>query len=122
MNDEKSQDRRNPVVVFAVKLVIFFAVLVVAFQFLPPSFDELEQPIKRLLTERNKILLLGLVQNPAALYKASELAEKQGFPDAALRDMELAVGLVELHTTDKRVAKRYYDRLEALKSKSKTGS
>jgi hypothetical protein len=76
-----------------------------------------DQSIKKVFTERNKLLLLGLVQNPAALYKASEIAEKQGFLEAARRDMELAVGLVELHPADKRVAKRYYDRLEALKIK-----
>lgn len=119
MNNEQAQGTRNPVVVFTVKVAIFFAVLVVALQLVLPGADEVDQLLKRVLTERNKALAMGLVQNPAALYKASELAEQQGFPDAAIRDMELAVGLVELHAADKRVMKRYSDRLEALRSKIK---
>ena len=117
MGDETARQGRNPLVVFAVKVVIFFAVLAIALHVMLPSFDELDQSMKRLLTDRNKLLLLGLVQNPVALYKASEIAEKQGFIDVARRDMELAIGLVEMHGADKQVLKRYYDRLESLKKR-----
>jgi len=71
--------------------------------------------------ERARLFLLSLVQNPVALYKVSEYEERYGKIDSAIRDIELAIGLLEMHAADKTVIKRYHDRLEALRAK-KNGS
>jgi hypothetical protein len=115
MSDEKAREMRNSVLAFAIKVLVFFVVLVMALEILLPSVEDMNESVRKVLPDRNKLYLLGLVQNPAALYMTSEIAEKQGFPDSAKRDMELAVGLLELHTADKQVLKRYNDRLAALK-------
>jgi|SRR5688500_16892636 len=113
MANESARDLRNSVLIFAIKTVVFLLILAIAIDFFLPSFD-----VNRVFSERNKLYMLGIVQNPAALYQTSELAEKAGFLESARRDMELAVGLVELHARDQKTAQRYYDRLEALKRKT----
>ena len=65
--------------------------------------------------ERTKLYILSLVQNPAVLFKTSEIAEREGALDSAIRDIELAIGLLELHGADKQVIKRYNARLDMLK-------
>jgi hypothetical protein len=69
---------------------------------------------KALRQEQTKLYILGLIQNPAALYKASEAEERAGKLKNAIRDMELAIGLLEKHNADKQVLTRYYGRLEKL--------
>jgi hypothetical protein len=64
--------------------------------------------------ERNKLYALNFVQNPAALYKASEIEERNGKLSNAIRNMELAIGLMEMNGADKQVIKRYNDRLDKL--------
>ena len=45
------------------------------------------------------------------------LEEAEGKADNAIREMELAVGLLEMHGADKQTIKRYSDRAEKLKTK-----
>jgi hypothetical protein len=71
---------------------------------------------KLVKNERVRLYALGLIQNPAALYKASEVAEREGSMDVATRDMQLAIGLLELHNADKQVLKRYINRLEKIQA------
>jgi hypothetical protein len=73
---------------------------------------------KLVKNERVRLYALGLIQNPQALYKASEAAEREASVDVAVRDMELAIGLLELHNADKQVLKRYTNRLEKLQAVS----
>src|SRR5882672_5362812 len=102
MNREKLQEAKASILIFVAKLFVFTVVFVVVLESYLPSRQDLHESAQRVLTERNKLYLLGFVQNPTVLYMTSELAEKQGFPEAAKRDMELAIGLIELHTTDRR--------------------
>ena len=119
MTDGKIREIITSIVIFAGKLLVFVVVSLVAIEFYLPSLQEMNAPIKRALAnERNKLFLLGFIQNPAALYKVSEIDEKSGHMDSAKREMELALGLVEIQTSDKQVIKRYYDRLEALKRRA----
>ena len=118
MNKERLNEFKASLLTFVVKVLVLVVILVVALDVYMPGRQDMQDLAQRVLTERNKLYLLGFVQNPAALYMTSEIAEKQGFLDSARRDMELAVGLVDLHAADKRSTKRYYDRLEALKSKT----
>ena len=119
MTEEKIREITTLLVIFTGKLLIFAVVSLATIEFCLPSLQEMNAPIKKALAnERNKLFLLGFIQNPAALYKVSEIDEKSGHIDSAKREMELAVGLVEIQTSDKQVIKRDYDRLEALKRKS----
>ena len=51
-----------------------------------------------------------------SLYKASQVAEREGRIDSAIRQIELAIGLLEMHSADKGVLGRYYSRLEGLQA------
>ena len=66
-------------------------------------------------SERARLYFLSFVQNPAVLYKTSEIAESEGALDSAISDIELAIGLLELHGADKQVIKRYNERLDRLR-------
>lgn len=79
-----------------------------------------EKLAKNLKSERGKLYILSFIQNPMALYKSSEVAEREGHLDSAIRDMELAIGLLEMHNADKQVIKRYNGRLEKLQADAKT--
>ena len=69
----------------------------------------------RIKDERIQIYALGMVHNPTALYQISLLDEKKKQYGSAVRHMEFAIGLLEMHGTERVVVKRYQDRLEALK-------
>ncbi len=72
------------------------------------------QITKNFKDDRAKLYALSFIQNPAALYKTSEIAEREGKIDSAIRDIEMAIGLLEMHSADKLVIKRYYERYERL--------
>ena len=75
--------------------------------------------------EKTKLYALSFIQNPAVLYKVSEIEEHNGKLGNAIRAMELAIGLLEMHGAEKHVIKRYQDRLEKLsrtRSTCKKGS
>ena len=69
----------------------------------------------RIKDERIQIYALGMVNNPTALYQISLLDERKKHYGSAVRHMEFAIGLLEMHGTERVVIKRYQDRLEALK-------
>lgn len=69
----------------------------------------------RIKDERIQIYALGMVHNPTALYQISLLDERKKQYGSAVRHMEFAIGLLEMHGTERVVVKRYQDRLEALK-------
>ena len=99
---------------FVTKVVVIGVAILVVFSFLTPDFSKL----KRLDTPINKVYLLSFVANPEALYMASEMWEEQKKFDNAIREMRLAIGLLEMHNADTKVIKRYEDRLQALKAKN----
>jgi hypothetical protein len=81
--------------------------------FLMPNTDGLA----RFDTEINRIFVLSFVQNPEGLFMASEIWESEKRYDFAIREMRLAIGLLEMHNADASVLKRYRDRLSMLSSK-----
>lgn len=99
---------------FVTKVVVVVAAILIVVSFLTPNFDKL----KRLDTPVNKIFLLSFVSNPEGLYMASEIWEEQKKYDNAIREMRLAIGLLEMNNADPKVIKRYRDRLEALRAKN----
>lgn len=96
---------------FVTKVIIIAVAIIVVISFLLPDTDKL----KNLDTPINKIYVLSFIQNPEALYMASEHWEEQKKYENAIRDMRLAIGLLEMHHADASVLKRYRDRLEALR-------
>jgi hypothetical protein len=110
------QPIRNEIFVYAVKVLILLVMILFSLMFLLLSiFPFIES--KTTINEKNAIILLGLIQNPAALEKASIISEKKDRFDRAIVEMELAIGLLELHTASPNILARYKNRLKHLQSK-----
>ena len=95
---------------FITKVVIVTVAIVGLFSFLTPNFDRLQ----RFDTPINKLYLLSFIGNPEALYMASEHWQEQKKYDNAIRDMRLAIGLLEMHNADPKTIQRYKKRLDEL--------
>lgn len=98
---------------FVTKVIVIVIAIGALISFLTPNTDGL----KRLDTPANQIFLLSFVQNPEGLYMMSEIWESEQRYDRAIREMRLAIGLLETHNSDAAVIKRYKDRLAMLSSK-----
>lgn len=116
-------------VAFAIKVIIVAIVVSVAIVNITESIvttviESVDlQPIKTTLRgvtndERVKIRLKGLLTtNPAVHYRVSQIEEQNGNLANAIDEMELAVGLLDLHSTDRAAKDRYLARLRELKRK-----
>jgi hypothetical protein len=98
---------------FVTKVIIVVVAIGALISFLMPNTDGLA----RFDTEINRIFVLSFVQNPEGLFMASEIWESEKRYDFAIREMRLAIGLLEMHNADAAVIKRYRDRLTMLASK-----
>jgi hypothetical protein len=96
---------------FAIKAGIITVLLLTLLNLLLPDFDKL----KRFETPKTKLILLSFIQNPRALLKISEIEEDEGKLDNAIREMELAVGLLEMHGAGKQIIEPYLARINRLK-------
>ena len=96
---------------FITKVIIVAVSILAVVSFLLPDTDKL----KKFDNPINKIYALSFVQNPEALYMSSEYWEGEKKYENAIRDMRLAVGLLEMHNANSNVLKRYRDRLESLR-------
>ena len=95
---------------FTTKVIVVTLAIAALLTYMTPNFDRLQ----RFDTPINKLYLLSFVGNPVALYMASEHWEKQKKYDNAIRDMRLAIGLLEMHNADPKVLQRYKERLSVL--------
>ena len=132
MEDKKSGNSTRSFWMFTAKAIVITILLALFLDAFIPNFSDIRDDFSQqkaalkiklantLKEERTKLYVLSFVQNPAALYKTSEIAERDGRLDSAMRDMELAIGLLEMHNADKQVIKRYNDRLAKLKVAAKT--
>jgi hypothetical protein len=111
MNDTIQHQKSS----FTTKAIIIGIVIVAISQTLLPDFSQL----KRYDTPTNKTYALSMVQNPEALYITSEYWEEMNKHDNAIRDIRLAIGLLELHTANPEVIQRYKDRLTLLQKHGK---
>lgn len=107
MNEEKPAGTS-----FVTKVVVVVLAIGALISFLTPNTDNLQ----RFDTEINRIFLLSFVQNPEGLYMASEIWESEKRYDFAIREMRLAIGLLEMHNANATVIQRYKDRLTKLQS------
>lgn len=109
---------------FTAKVIVFLVLIGIFSVVMLPDLDEVNyyvNEVKHSLTkifkeEKTKVLMLSFIQNPEALYKLSEIEERKGSIRSAIRDVELAIGLLEMHGADKQVVKRYSDRALKLKA------
>lgn len=127
MEEKKTNNSFRSFWMFTAKAVVITILLALFLDAFMPDFPQIRENLSQqkaelkakvvnvLKNERTKLYALSFVQNPAALYKTSEIAEREGRLDSAMRDMELAIGLLEMHGADKQAIKRYNDRLDKLK-------
>jgi hypothetical protein len=116
-------------VAFAIKTIILAIVVSLAIVYMAESIMSMVveavdlQPVKTRLRkvtddERVKIRLKGfLTTNPAVHYRVSQIEEQRGNLANAIDEIELAVGLLELHSSDRSAKDRYMARLKELKRK-----
>jgi len=71
---------------FIIKTVIVSMATVLSLSALLPDIPRIPE------TERNKLILLGLIQNPNVLWKLSELEEAKGKYTNSITYMEAAIG------------------------------
>ena len=98
---------------FFVKSLIVVAMIFGGIYFLIPD----ARVFKGLETDQNKYIALTLIQNPRILWKMSETDESKGNLPNAIRDMEAAIGLLEMHGARLEVLQIYQNRLQALENK-----
>ena len=98
---------------FFVKSLIVVAMIFGGIYFLIPD----AKVFKGLETDQNKYIALTLIQNPRILWKMSETDESKGNLQNAIRDMEVAIGLLEMHGARLEVLQIYQNRLQALENK-----
>lgn len=98
---------------FFVKSLIVVAMIFGGIYFLIPD----AKVFKGLETDQNKYIALTLIQNPRILWKMSETDESKGNLPNAIRDMEVAIGLLEMHGARLEVLQIYQNRLQALENK-----
>jgi hypothetical protein len=96
---------------FVTKVIVTTVAVAGLVSYLLPNTDNLA----RFDTPINKIFILSFVQNPEGLLMASEIWESEKRYELAVREMRLAIGLLEMHNADAAVIKRYKDRLDALR-------
>jgi len=107
----------SQLVLFSIKAAIAFILFIVAAVVLMPDFTALKYSIRKAAKdEKTRVALMSFIQNPAALYRASEIDEKDGKFNDAVMEMQLAIGLLEMHNADQLVIKCYTDRLGHLNS------
>ena len=98
---------------FFVKSLIVVDMIFGGIYFLIPD----ARVFKGLETDQNKYIALTLIQNPRILWKMSETDESKGNLPNAIRDMEVAIGLLEMHGARLEVLQIYQNRLQALENK-----
>lgn len=114
---------KSQLILFSVKALIAFSLFLVAVVVLSPDFSALSYSIKKAAKgEKTRVALMSFIQNPAALFRASEIDEKAGKLNDAVMEMQLAIGLLEMHNANQLVIKRYTTRLDHLNSQVQPAS
>lgn len=68
--------------------------------------------------EKTRVRLKGLLtNNPVVHYRVAAIEEAKGRYEAAIEEIELALGLLELHAVDRATRDKYQSRLQDLKRK-----
>lgn len=106
---------------FFAKAAIIVFLVSLGFKWVAPDFrqgvnDRLTKLAQEVGRDQTRIVLTGfLVGNPAVYWKLSEMQEQKYEYERAQENMELALGLLEMHGADQEVRRRYGARLEHLR-------
>lgn len=115
---------------FVIKASIIFILIVIASGYIIQEIHAWKysvmsyfpKEINHIPKEKNRVLLLSFIQNPAALDKLSMLDEKDGNLENAITELELAIGLLEMHGARQEVIDRYEVKLRVLNSKMRVAA
>ena len=123
--DAENSKRHNAffdeIIGFSVKAVILVFLISLGLKWVTPGFrdaigERTSKLARELARDETRIILTGFfVSNPAVHWKISEFREKQFDYKRAQEEMELALGLFDLHRGDPEARQRYTRRLEELK-------
>lgn len=106
------------VLLFLVKTLVVCVAVVITVRAITPELPKIED------TPKNRLLLIGLINNPYVLTKLSLLQEESGSLEKALMLAEAALSLQQLHNSNERTyseyAKRIHDLREKLKQNQRT--
>lgn len=104
---------------FTVRAIVVAVVLVGGLAALMPDLRAVADSIKReVRQEHTRLRLMGLLTtNPQVHMRVSYIKENSGDIKGAIDEIDLAIGLLELHSSDKAAKDRYRQRLEELKAK-----
>jgi len=109
MSENNESSKNNFLYKFA---GVIFGIYILV-ELLLPDFSSL----RKLDTPVNRIVAQSFIQNPEALWMMAEEHEGKGKLDSAIRDIRLAIGLLELNSSPKDVVARYKSRLNELQVK-----
>jgi len=109
-NDIKIELSRN-LLNFIFKTIVVTTAFTLSISILAPDMPKIQE------SEKNKLILLGFVQNPFVLWRLSVLQEEKGNLKNATTYMEAAIGLMEMHGASDKSLKKYKDRLNELSPK-----
>lgn len=117
-----TQDSPSPssgLVPFALRAMIIAIAIAGAISALLPDIRPSIESLKRALREESaRVRLTGLLtNNPAVHWRMSQIEEGKGNLATAIIEIELAIGLLELHSANKTVVDRYSNRLKELQAK-----
>lgn len=114
---------------FAVKVVIVTVAVALGITYVADAILESVvstvklQPLKEKVRnavrdEKTRVRLKGLLtNNPAVHYRVAAIEEAKGRYESAIEEIELALGLLELHVADRATRDKYQSRLQDLKRK-----
>jgi len=108
---DNSFDFLTGVPIFILKTVIVTIAITISISNLLPELPRISE------TERNKLILVSLVQNPYVLWKLSIIEEGKGNNIKASTYIEAAIGLMEMNGASDKSLRKYQERLEKINSK-----
>jgi len=112
LNDEHQNSFFSaPIGLFFTKTFIIIFGIYLLISFLLPDLSSL----KKLETDQNKYIALSFIQNPRILLELSKSHEAKGHINSSIRDINVAIGLLELHNANKETMNFYNSRLIHLK-------
>ena len=83
---------------FTIKIVITSIIFIISVSIIIPELPKIRE------NERNKLILLGFIQNPYVLSSLAEYEEKKGNNVKAEKLIEAAIGLLEMNGALKRIS------------------
>ena len=108
---EDSLDFSKGIPNFILKTAIVTIAITLTMSYLLPEMPKIPE------TERNKLILLSLVQNPDILWKLSVMEEEKGNNKNAVTYIEAAIGLMEMNGASDQSLRKYQERLKKISSK-----